>query len=119
MIDEIQTFWQNLSPEIQPAAPIGSLLLGALVGGHYPGAVGAVVYALAVLIVLLIAADAFDWPLTRSTALALWQLTHHLLVAGAALFIGCFGARWAREMVTAEGAASPEKRASQYTALGI
>src|SRR2546426_1369875 len=37
MLDEIQTFWQNLSPEIQTAAQIGSLLLGALVGGHYLG----------------------------------------------------------------------------------
>jgi hypothetical protein len=83
------------------------------------GAVGAGAYLLAVLLVLLIAADWFDWPLTRSSALALWQLAQHLLTAGAALFIGCLGARWARDLATPEGAASPEKRAGQYTSLGI
>src|SRR5262249_30208385 len=83
------------------------------------GAVGAGVYGLVVLLALLIAADLFDWPLTRSSAQALWGLAQHLLVAGAALLIGCLGARWARDLVTADGAASPEKRAAQYTALGI
>jgi hypothetical protein len=83
------------------------------------GALGAGAYILAVLLVLLIAADSFDWPLTRSAALALWQFAQHLLVAGAALLIGCLGARWARDQVTPEGSASPEKRAGQYTALGI
>jgi len=83
------------------------------------GAVGAGAYVLAVLLVLLIAADVFDWPLTRTSALALWQLAQHVLIAVAALFIGCLGARWARELATPEGAASPEKRAGQYTALGI
>ena len=83
------------------------------------GAVGAGAYVLAVLLVLLIAADSFDWPLTRSAALALWQFAQHLLVASAALLIGCLGARWARDQVTPEGASSPEKRAGQYTALGI
>jgi hypothetical protein len=83
------------------------------------GAVGALAYVFAVLLVLLVAADSFDWPLTRSAALALWQLAQHLLAAGAALIIGWLGARWARDMVTADGAASPEKRAGQYTALGI
>jgi hypothetical protein len=83
------------------------------------GAVGAAAYGLVVLLVLLIAADLFDWPLTRTSAVALWQLAHHLLVAGAALFIGCLGARWARDLITADAAASPEKRAGQYTALGI
>jgi len=87
--------------------------------GGVAGAVGAGAYVLAVLLVLLIAADSFDWPLTRSAALALWQFAQHLLVASAALFIGCLGARWARDQVTPEGAASPEKRAGQYTALGI
>jgi hypothetical protein len=81
--------------------------------------VGAVAYILAVLLVLLIAADVFDWPLTRGAALALWQFAQHLLVAGAALFIGCIGAGWARDLATSEGAASPEKRAGQYTALGV
>jgi len=82
------------------------------------GAVAAAVYVFVVLLVLLMAADIFDWPLTRNSALALWQLAHHLLVAGAALLIGIFGARWARELVI-EGSPSPEKRAGQYTALGI
>jgi hypothetical protein len=81
------------------------------------GAVGLVIYAVVMLLVLLVAADMFDWPLTRSSALALWQLAQHLLIAGGALFIGCLGARWAREQVTP--AASPEQRAGQYTALGI
>jgi hypothetical protein len=83
------------------------------------GAVGAGVYIFVVLLTLLIAADLFDWPLTRASALALWQFAQHLLIAGCALFIGCLGARWARDLVTPDGAASPEKRAGQYTALGI
>ncbi len=83
------------------------------------GAVGAGVYLLAVLLALLFAADLFDWPLTRTSALALWQFAQHLLIAVAALFIGCLGARWARDLATPEGATSPEKRAGQYTALGI
>jgi hypothetical protein len=90
-------------------------------GAHWnvAGAVGAGVYALSVLLVLLIAADWFDWPLTRSSAQALWQFAQHLLVACAALFIGCLGAGWARELAAVEGTASPEKRAGHYTALLI
>jgi hypothetical protein len=83
------------------------------------GLLGAGVYFLTVLLVLLIAADVFDWPLTRASALALWQLAQNLLAAGAALLIGSLGARWARDLVTAEAAASPEKRAAQYTGLWI
>jgi hypothetical protein len=83
------------------------------------GAIGATAYLMVVLLALLIAADLFDWPLTRSSALALWQFAQHLLVAAAALAIGSLGARWAREQVTSESAASPEKRAGQYTALAI
>ncbi len=83
------------------------------------GAVGAAIYGLIVLLVLLIAADVFDWPLTRTSAVALWQLAYHLLVAGAAVFIGCLGARWARDLTPPEGTASPEKRAGHYTSLGI
>ncbi len=83
------------------------------------GAVGAAAYVLAVLLVLLIAADSFDWPLTRSAALALWEFAQHLLAAGAALLIGCLGARWARDLAAVEGPTSPETRAGQYTALGI
>jgi hypothetical protein len=83
------------------------------------GAVGAAVYAMVTILVLLMAADAFDWPLTRSSAQALWSLTHNLLVACAALLIGSLGARWARDLATAEPGATPEKRAGQYTALGI
>jgi hypothetical protein len=83
------------------------------------GAVGAGAYVLVVLLAILITADLFDWPLTRSSALALWQFAQHLLVAGAALLIGSLGARWARDLVTPEAATSPEKRAGQYTAMGI
>jgi hypothetical protein len=80
---------------------------------------GAGVYGLIVLLVLLIAADVFDWPLTRASALALWNLAQNLLVAGAALLIGSLGARWARDLTSAEVASSPEKRAAQYTGLSI
>jgi hypothetical protein len=83
------------------------------------GAVGAAVYGLVVLLALLIAADFFDWPLTRSTALALWQLAQHLLTAGAALLIGYLGARWARDLAAVEANASPEVRAGHYTGLAI
>jgi len=83
------------------------------------GAVGAGVYLVVVLLALLFTADVFDWPLTRTSALALWEFAQHLLVAVAALFIGALGARWARDLATADGAATPEKRAGQYTAVGI
>jgi hypothetical protein len=88
-------------------------------GGGGLGAVGAAVYGLVVLLALLVAADLFDWPLTRSSALALWQLSQHLLTAGSALFIGFLGARWARDLVTPESAASAGQRVAQYTALAI
>ncbi|HEV3447589.1 MAG TPA: hypothetical protein VG099_23335 [Gemmataceae bacterium] len=83
------------------------------------GAVGAGVYLVVVLLALLFTADVFDWPLTRTSALALWEFAQHLLVAVAALFIGALGARWARDLATGDGAATPEKRAGQYTAVGI
>jgi hypothetical protein len=83
------------------------------------GLLGAAVYFLIVLLVLLISADVFDWPLTRAATLALWQLAQNLLVAGGALLIGSLGARWAREMTSPEGASSPDKRAAQYTGLAI
>jgi hypothetical protein len=83
------------------------------------GAVAAGVYGLVVLLGLLIAADFFDWPLTRSCALALWELAQHLLTAGAALVLGYLGARWARDLAALDTAASPEQRAGQYTGLGI
>jgi hypothetical protein len=84
-----------------------------------PGALGVGVYGLVVLLALLVTADMFDWPLTRTSAAALWQLAQHLLTACAALLVGCLGARWARDLATPDGAASPEKRAGQYTALAI
>ncbi|HTU18594.1 MAG TPA: hypothetical protein VMG10_11085 [Gemmataceae bacterium] len=83
------------------------------------GLMGAGVYLLIVLLVLLIAADVLDWPLTRASALALWHLAQNLLVAGAALLIGSLGARWARDLTSVEGASSPERRAAQYTGLSI
>jgi hypothetical protein len=92
---------------------------GAAPHGNAAGVVGAGVYGLIMLLALLIAADLFNWPLTRSSAQALWQLVHSLLIAGAALLVGGLGARWARDLATNEGAASPEKRAGQYTAMGI
>ena len=92
---------------------------GGPAGGSLVGAVGAAVYGLVVLLALLVAADLFDWPLTRSSALALWQLSQHLLTAGFALLIGFLGARWARDLVTPESAASAGQRVAQYTALAI
>ena len=83
------------------------------------GAVGAAAYVLVTLLVLLMAADMFDWPLTRSSAQALWGLAHQLFIASSALLIGYLGARAARDLATSEGAASPEKRAGQFTAVAI
>jgi hypothetical protein len=83
------------------------------------GAVGAGVYFLVALLVLMIAADLFDLPLTRTATQALWQFTQNALIACAALVIGCLGASWARDLSTPEGTSTPEKRAGQYTALGI
>jgi hypothetical protein len=83
------------------------------------GVVGAAVQVVVVLVVLLMAADVFNWPLTRNSALTLWQLAHNLMVAAAALLIGCLGARWARDLVISDPAATPEKRAGQYTGLAI
>jgi hypothetical protein len=93
---------------------------GAMGSGRgVAGAVGAAVYCLVTILTLLMAADFFDWPLTRSAALALWQFAQHLLVAGAALLIGYLGAGWARDLVTLDSATTPEKRAGQYTGLAI
>jgi hypothetical protein len=93
---------------------------GALGSGRgVAGAVGAGVYCLVILLTLLMAADFFDWPLTRDAALELWKFSRHLLAAGAALLIGYLGASWARELVTLESGATPEKRAGQYTGLAI
>jgi hypothetical protein len=83
------------------------------------GMVGAGVYLLVMVLALLFTADLFDWPLTRTSALALWQFAQHVLIAVTALFIGTLGARWARELATSDGTPSPEKRAGQYTAMGI
>ncbi len=80
---------------------------------------GAGAYLLAVLLVLLTAADLFDWPLTRSSTLALWHLAHQLMVAGAGLLIGLLGARWTRDLTASEPAGSPERRAGQYASLAI
>jgi hypothetical protein len=83
------------------------------------GALGAAVYGLVVLLALLLAADFFDWPLTRSAAQALWQFAQHLLIAGAALLMGRLGAGWARDLAVVDGTASPEKRAGHYTGLAL
>jgi hypothetical protein len=107
--------------EWTPEAPAGAAIRhGAGPAGRgVAGAVGAAAYVLVVLICLLVAADLFDWPLTRSSAQALWNFSQHLLIAAAALGIGSLGARWARDLVTADAATSPEKRASQFTGVGI
>jgi hypothetical protein len=122
----VATLWLGnlLASAVLDCLTAGSETAGARNGTAGPGrgvagAVAAAVYGLVVLLALLIAADFFDWPLTRSSAQALWQFAQHLLTAGAALLIAYLGAAWARELVTVEGAPSPEKRAGQYTALGI
>jgi hypothetical protein len=107
----------GLPPEESVASPARSA--PAVIHRGIAGAVGAGAYVLVLLLVLLVAADSFDWPLTRSASLALWQFAQQLLAAVAALFIAHLGARWARDMVTLEGAASPEKRVGQYTAAAI
>ena len=81
------------------------------------GAVGAGAYVLITLIVLLVAADFFDWPLTRSSTQGLWQLAQRLLTALTALGIGYLGATWAREL--ALQGVSADRKPAHYTALGI
>lgn len=83
------------------------------------GVVGVLAYGLAGLVVLLLASDTFDWPLTRTAALSLWQLAQHLLTAGAALFIACLGARAVRALAAPEAGTSPDKRGGDLTATGI
>ena len=82
------------------------------------GAVGAGIYALVVFLTLLTAADYFDWPHTRTAVADMWQLALRLLSAGAAVFVGYLGARWARECATAEDGESAPKP-EQKTAMGI
>ena len=83
------------------------------------GIVGAAAYLLVVLLVLLVAADVFDWPLTRGSVQALWQLSQHLLIAGAALYVGYLGARWARDLSVPDGKTTSEQRAGHFTALAV
>jgi hypothetical protein len=82
-------------------------------------AAGAGVYTLIVFLVLLTGADLFDWPLTRTSALALWQFAQRLLVAVAGLGIGYLGARWTRDLTLSDGVGPLEKRAGQYASLAI
>jgi hypothetical protein len=93
-----------------------SSLLGR---SNLAGIVSAGSYLLVFLLVLLTAADMFNWPLTRSAALALWEFGQHVLIAAAALFLGCLGARWAHDLAADGTNIAPEKRAGHYTALGI
>ncbi len=83
------------------------------------GAVSAGVYGLVLLLTLLAAADAFDWPLSRTAAGALWQLTQRLLTIGAALVVAWLGARWAVALSSPVAAVTPEQKAGQYTALAL
>jgi hypothetical protein len=92
---------------------------GATPARSVAGAVIAGAHVLAALLVLLMAADWFDWPLTHTAAMALWQFAEHLLAAAAALVIGVLGARWARDLAATEGATAAEKQAGRYAALGI
>lgn len=87
--------------------------------GDAAGLVGAGIYFGLVLLVLLIAADMFDWPMIRNSAQTLWQLGQKLLFAGAALLIGSFGARWARDLANVEGTSQQDRRAGHYTGLAI
>ena len=80
------------------------------------GAVGAGIYALVLLLILLTAADYFDWPQTRNVVARLWQLALHLLTAGAAVLVGYVGVLWARDSA-AHGASASEP--AQQTGVGI
>jgi hypothetical protein len=107
--------------DLLQGSPIGSntARTGAGPNRNVAGAVGAAVYGLVLLLALLAAADAFDWPLGRTAAAALWQLGQQLLSAGAALAIAYLGARWARELATPTGPVTPELRAGQYVGLAL
>jgi len=91
--------------------------IGATPSRGVAGAVGAGIYVVVLLLTLLTAADYFDWPQTRVAAAGLWQLSLHLLTAGAAVLVGHVGVRWAREF--AIQGASTEIQPAQQTALGI
>jgi hypothetical protein len=111
LIEVLQSFSPAGSAPSSRAATIHRALAGAVAAGAY---------VLVALLALLVAADLFGWPLTRDSALALWQFAQHLLIAGTALFLGLAGAHWARDLGTPESTtSSPEKRAGQYTAMGI
>ena len=82
------------------------------------GIVGAAVYLLVLLLVLLVAADFFVWPLGRARRPAPWR-SPRPMTAGAVLLVGYLGARWWRELVTRAASASAEQRAGNDTALDI
>ena len=95
----------------------GTARTGTTPNRNVAGAVGAAVYGLVLVLGILAAADAFDWPLSRTAAAGLWQLGQQLLTAGAALLIAYLAARWARELATPTGPVTPELRAGQYVGL--
>jgi hypothetical protein len=81
---------------------------------------GTAVYGVALLLVLLIAADLFGWALTGSAVAAAWSLLLHAVTAGTAMLIGWLGYRWARSLSPSEvEAAPPPARAVHYAALAI
>jgi hypothetical protein len=88
---------------------------------------GTALYGSAFLLVLLIAADLFGWPLTGAAAAAAWSLLLHAVTAGIAMLIGWLGFRWTQSLAEGEArptslekpAAKPAVQAAQYAGLGI
>jgi hypothetical protein len=107
-----------LGPQ-QVEAPVSARHVPPPPRSNVAGAVGAAVFSLVMLLVLLTAADYFEWPLTRTAAAGLWHLAENLLTAGAALLIGGLGARWARDTEAQWNASSSEDRTSKYLSLGV
>jgi hypothetical protein len=108
-------FLEGVTPANRVAAA-PSRSVAAAPSRSVAGAVGAGIYALVLLLLLLTAADYFDWPQTRNVVARLWQLALHLLTAGAAVLVGYVGVLWARESA-AHGASGSEP--AQQTGVGI
>jgi hypothetical protein len=114
--------------ELLQSPPLGEKLDGWLPrpsGGGEPRVrgvavlAGTAVYGVALLLVLLIAADLFGLALTGSAVAAAWSLLLHAVTAGGAMLIGWLGYRWASGLTSEEVEAAPPARAAHYAALGI